>query len=88
MRLDIQVRTVSRNGQVAIPKRFLEALGLTPPAKVEVIQERDTVVIRRGRTTRMSDEAFLVFLERIRRRNGRVTQAQVAETIRHVRRTA
>lgn len=85
MKLNVQVRTVSRNGQVAIPKRFLEALGLTPPAKVEVIQERDAVVIRRGRTTRMSDDAFLVFLDRIRRRNTRVTQAQVAETIRHAR---
>lgn len=40
------IRTVSRNGQIAIPKRFLEALGLTPPVKVQIIQERSTVSIR------------------------------------------
>lgn len=82
------IRTVSRNGQIAIPKRFLEALGLTPPVKVQVSQERDAVVIRRGVTTRLSDEAFLEFLARIRRRNARVTPKQVETTIRHVRRAA
>jgi hypothetical protein len=35
----------------------------------------------------MSDDAFLAFLDRIRRRNARVTHAQVAETIRQARRT-
>ena len=80
------IRTVSRNGQIAIPKRFLEALGLTPPVKVQVCQERDAVVIRRGATTRLSDEAFLEFLARVRRRNAKVTPRQVEETIRYVRR--
>ncbi len=82
------IRTVSRNGQIAIPKRFLAALGLMPPVKVQVIQARDAVVIRRGVTTRLSDEAFLEFLARIRRRNAKVTPRQIEETIRHVRRAA
>ncbi len=88
MKSNIQVRTISRNGQVAIPKRFLEALGLTPPAKVQLIQERDTVVIRRGSMTRMSDEALQELLARVRRRNAGVTSRQVTEAIRQVRRPA
>lgn len=88
MKRQVQVRTVSRNGQVAIPKRFLEALGLAPPVKVQVIQTNDAVVIRRGPMSRMSDEAFHALLARIRQRNARVTQRQVAEAIRQVRRPA
>ncbi len=86
--MKIQVRTVSRNGQLAIPKRFLEALGLTPPVKVQVIQDRDTVVIRRGPLAPMSDAALLELLKRVRRRNVHVTQRQVTETIRDARRAS
>lgn len=86
--MQTQMRTVSRNGQVAIPKRFLEALGVTPPAKVRVIQERESIVIRKGPVSRMSDEAFLEFLDRIRHRNADVTQQQVTKAIRQVRRSA
>jgi len=80
-----EIRTVSQNGQVAIPKRFLEALGVTPPAKVRLIQERDAVVIRKSPMVRMSDEGFSAFLDRIRRRNTHVTQKQVTESIRQAR---
>ena len=38
--------------------------------------------------TRMSDEAFLEFLSRVRRRNAKVTQRQVEESIRQVRKAA
>jgi len=80
-----QTRTVSQNGQVAIPRRFLEALGIIPPEKVRVVQEQDAIVIRKSPTTRLSDEAFQALLERIRRRNARVTTRQVEESIRQVR---
>lgn len=80
-----EIRTLSQNGQVAIPKRFLEALGVTPPAKVRLIQEKDTVVIRRSSMTRMSDEEFSAFLNKVRTRNARVTEKQVAESIRQAR---
>ena len=86
MRINIKIRTVSRNGQVAIPKRFLEALGVTRPGKVQVIQERQRIVIRPSPMARMSDEAFLEFLSQVRRRNTHVNQEQVAESIRQVRR--
>lgn len=88
MKLQVQIRTVSRNGQVVIPKRFLEALGLAPPVKVQVIQTKDAVVIRRGSMSRMSDEAFQALLTRIRQRNAHVTQRQVANAIQQVRRPA
>lgn len=80
-----EIRTISRNGQVAIPRRFLEALGVRPPVKVRLIQERDAVIIRKSPTTRMSDEEFSRFLDAIRRRNARVTHRQVAESIRQAR---
>ena len=88
MKLQVQLRTISRNGQVAIPKRFLEALGVAPLSKVQVVQEREAIVIRKSPMTRMSDEAFQEFLGQIRRRNTRITQHQVAESIRQVRRKA
>lgn len=84
--MKVELRTVSRNGQVAIPRKFLERLGVTPPAKVRLIQERDAVVIRRSAATRMSDEEFSAFLDRIRGRNARLTQKQVTESIRQARR--
>ncbi len=83
--MQAQTRTVSKNGQVAIPKKFLEAMGVTPPAKVQVVQEREAIVIRRSPMTQMSDEAFQTFLNRIRHRNVRVTQGQVQQVIRQVR---
>ena len=86
--MDIQVRTVSRNGQVAIPRRFLAVLGAIPPVKVQVICTRDAVIIRSGPMTRLSNEAFQAFLTRVRRRNARVTHQQAEEVIRGVRRTA
>ena len=86
MKLEVQLRTVSRNGQIAIPKRFLEALGLGPLTKVQVIQKEESIVIRKGPMTRMSDEAFLELLNRIRKRNSRLSRRQVAEAIRQVRR--
>lgn len=85
MKLNVELRTVSKNGQVAIPRRFLEALGVPPLAKVRVIREKDAIVIRKSPMTRMSDEEFERFLNRIRQRNKRVTAAQVAESIRQVR---
>lgn len=85
MKMNVKIRTVSKNGQVAIPKRFLEALGLTPPTKVRIFQERDSVVIRKSSTTKMSDEAFQALLDRVRHRNAKVTRRQVEETIREVR---
>ena len=88
MKLQIQLRTVSRNGQIAIPRRFLEALGVAPLAKVQVVQERKAIVIRPSPMTRMSDKAFQAFLSGVRSRNHRVTSKQVDETIRRVRRTA
>jgi bifunctional DNA-binding transcriptional regulator/antitoxin component of YhaV-PrlF toxin-antitoxin module len=81
-----EIRTVSQNGQVAIPKYFLKALGLTPPVKVRLTQEREAVVIRKSPMTRMSDEAFSAFLDRLRLRTTRVTPRQVAASIRHARR--
>ncbi len=86
MKLQAELRTVSRNGQVALPKRFLEALGVPPLAKVRVIKEKDAIVIRKSSMTRMSDEEFLDLLEKIRKQNKHVTQRQVAESIRQVRR--
>lgn len=83
--MQIEIRTVSQNGQVALPRRFLEALGLTPPVKVRVIQERDQVVIRRSPASRMSDEDFSAFLEVVQKRNSRITQRQVAKSIRQAR---
>ena len=83
--MQMEIRTVSQNGQVALPRRFLEALGLTPPVKVRVIQEADQVVIRRSPATRMSDEDFSAFLEGIRKRNSRITRKQVAASIRQAR---
>lgn len=88
MKLQTALRTVSRNGQVAIPKRFLEALGVAPHAKVQVVQEQRAIVIRPGPMNRMSDGEFLEFLNRIRGRNVRVTQQQVARAIQKVRRQA
>ena len=81
------VRTLSQNGQIAIPRRFLEALGLTLPTKVQVIQEGNEVIIRKGHLSRMSDEAFTIFLDRIRHRNRHVSQNQVAESIHQVRKS-
>lgn len=86
MKLETELRTVSRNGQVALPKRFLAALGVPPLAKVRVIKEKDAIVIRKSPMTRMSDEEFLALLEKIRKQNRHVTQKQVAESIRQVRR--
>ena len=86
MKLQTELRTLSRNGQVALPKRFLEALGVSPLAKVRVIKEKDAIVIRKSTMTRMSDEEFLALLEKIRKQNKHVTQKQVAESIRQVRR--
>lgn len=88
MKLQTELRTVSRNGQVALPKRFLEALGVSPLAKVRVIKEKDSIVIRKSTMTRMSDEDFERMLNEIRRRNKGVTARQVAESIRQVRRSA
>ena len=86
MKLQTELRTVSRNGQVALPKRFLEALGVPPLAKVRVIKQKDAIVIRKSPMTRMSDEEFLALLDKIRKQNRHVTQKQVAESIRQVRR--
>ena len=88
MKLQVEWRTISRNGQVAIPKRFLEALGVPPLAKVQVIQEKEAIVIRKSPMTRMSDKEFMVFLKRIGSRNAHITQKQVAAEIRKVRRQA
>ena len=88
MKLQVELRTVSRNGQVALPKRFLEALGVLPLAKVQVIQEKEAIVIRKSSMTRMSDKEFMVFLKRIWSRNAHITQKQVAAEIRKVRRQA
>lgn len=88
MKLQTELRTVSRNGQVALPKRFLEALGVSPLAKVRVIKEKDSIVIRKSTMTKMSDEDFERMLNEIRRRNKGVTARQVAESIRQVRQSA
>lgn len=78
-------RTVSRNGQVAIPRRFLEALGIHPPAKVELLQEKGAVIIRRSSFTRLPDEEFLRLLKKIRHRNTQVSHEQVEASIRQAR---
>ena len=82
----VMIRTLSKNGQIAIPKRFLRALGLMPPTKVQIAQERGAIIIQRSPMAKMSDEAFLKLLDRVRRRNAKVTHRQVAEVIRQVRR--
>lgn len=84
--MKVEIRTVSQNGQVAIPREFLNALGVTPPAKVRLVQEGHAVIIKKSPLTRMSDEEFSTFLDRVRRRNAGVTQRQTAESIRQVRR--
>jgi bifunctional DNA-binding transcriptional regulator/antitoxin component of YhaV-PrlF toxin-antitoxin module len=78
-------RRLSQNGQVAIPRAFLKSLGVTPPAKVEVTQERDAVVIRKSSMGRLSDEDFSALLMRIRIRNRGLKPQQVAESIRLTR---
>lgn len=88
MKIEVELRTISRNGQVAIPKRFLEALGVAPLSKVQIIREKQGIVIRPSAMTRMSDRAFQEFLEAIRNRNRHTTSRQISKAIREVRRRA
>ena len=77
----VMIRTLSKNGQIAIPKRILKSLGLVPPVKVRVSQTHGAVVIQPSPAQTLSDKEFLALLDRIRRRNRHITPRQLAEAL-------
>jgi len=49
---------VTTKGQVTIPRRIRERLGITAQSEVEFVEERGRVFIRRGRAGRAEPDRF------------------------------
>ena len=83
----VMIRTLSKNGQIAIPKRILKSLGLVPPVKVRVSRKRDAVMIQPAPTQTLSEKPIATF-EDLRRHFAKVgiTTRDVRAAVRWARR--
>ena len=81
----LEVTTLSTKGQVVIPQRLRDTLGLRPGDKFVAVGEGDTVVLKRLSTPRHDDYQDLIRHAGELAEQHRLTKRDVERAIRKVR---
>jgi len=82
----IEVVTISSKGQLVIPKSIREEMGLRKQDKFLLVHDRESVILRRLRSTQ-PDKKLLSLLDEVAKKfeEAKITPEQVKREIRKVR---
>lgn len=82
----IEVVTISSKGQLVIPKSIREDMGLQKQDKFLLVHDRESVILRRIRSTQ-TDKKLLSLLDEVASKfeEAKITPTQVKREIRKVR---
>jgi AbrB family looped-hinge helix DNA binding protein len=72
--------TITSKGQVTIPKRIRDALGLKGGSKVDLLLEGDTAVLRRVQASRVASAAGV--FRKYAGKAGRLAERELMENVR------